>query len=61
MLATECDTILARKIVNPLLKEIIVIGAYILPIDSPYHEDLKNSSTIELLEDVLMQFLESYP
>ena len=60
-LVTHCDTILAMKIDNSLLKETIVICAYIPPIDSPYYKDKNTSSNIALLEDIVMRFQERYP
>ena len=60
-LDSDCDTMVAIRICNPLLGDTIIICAYIPPIESPYYKDREISTNMIALEDLIVKFQESFP
>ena len=60
-LSIHSDNIVAFRLCNSVLSEMIFIAVYIPPVDSPYYANKVSDCNITLLEDVMLTLQEQFP
>ena len=60
-LDTNSDMILALRLSAPYFQETIIVCLYVPPFDSPYYKGKDLSSTITVLDDLVLNYQERYP